>query len=80
MLPPHLTTSLRRDLRRAPLVFGLVYKDLSAIVRNSRSPRLSCKSKENKRADERTRTADLLIASDRSGVAGVCRDLQIPHI
>src|SRR5215203_4471747 len=35
---------------------------------------------ENQRADERTRTADLLITSDRSGVAGVCRGLQIPHI
>ena len=33
-----------------------------------------------KRADERTRTADLLITSDRSGVAGVCTRLQIPHI
>ena len=33
-----------------------------------------------KRADERTRTADLLITSDRSGVAGVCRGLQMPHI
>jgi hypothetical protein len=32
------------------------------------------------RADERTRTADLLITSDRSCVAGVCRGLQIPHI
>jgi len=32
------------------------------------------------RADERTRTADLLITSDRSGVAGVCTGLQIPHI
>jgi hypothetical protein len=41
---------------------------------------LSCKLRENKRADERTRTADLLITSDHSGVAGVCRRLQIPHI
>jgi hypothetical protein len=32
-----------------------------------------------KRADERTRTADLLITSDQSGVAGTCRGLQIPH-
>jgi hypothetical protein len=32
-----------------------------------------------RRADERTRTADLLITSDRSGVAGVCTGLQIPH-
>src|SRR5215207_5497327 len=31
-----------------------------------------------KRADERTRTADLLITSDTSGVAGVCTGLQIP--
>jgi hypothetical protein len=31
------------------------------------------------RADERTRTADLLITSVRSGVAGVCTGLQIPH-
>ena len=30
------------------------------------------------RADERTRTADLLITSDRSCVAGVCLGLQIP--
>jgi hypothetical protein len=35
---------------------------------------------EKKRADERTRTADLLITSDHSGVAGVCRGLQNPHI
>jgi hypothetical protein len=33
-----------------------------------------------KRADERTRTAFLLITSDHSGVAGVCRNLQMPHI
>jgi hypothetical protein len=32
------------------------------------------------RSDERTRTADLLITSVRSGVAGMCRGLQIPHI
>src|SRR5215218_5921893 len=32
------------------------------------------------RADERTRTAYLLVTSDRSGVAGVCKGLQIPHI
>jgi hypothetical protein len=32
------------------------------------------------RADERTRTAGLLITSDRSGVAGGCPGLQIPHI
>jgi hypothetical protein len=31
-------------------------------------------------ADERTRTADLLITSVRSVVAGICRELQMPHI
>jgi hypothetical protein len=31
------------------------------------------------RADVGTRTAHLLITSDRSGVAAVCRGLQIPH-
>jgi hypothetical protein len=34
---------------------------------------------EKQRADERTRTADLLITSDPSGVAGDCSGLQIPH-
>jgi hypothetical protein len=32
------------------------------------------------RAGQRTRTADLLITSDHSGVAGGCRGLQMPHI
>src|SRR5918994_74033 len=34
---------------------------------------------QKRRADERTRTADLLITSVRSVVAGSCRSLQIPH-
>jgi hypothetical protein len=33
-----------------------------------------------KRADERARTADLLITSDNSRVAEVCTGLQFPHI
>jgi hypothetical protein len=33
-----------------------------------------------KRADERTRTAHLLITSEPMGVAGVCTGLQITHI
>ena len=33
-----------------------------------------------KRADERTRTADLLIRSEPISVAGGCTGLQIPHI
>ena len=39
--------------------------------------RFACKS-EQKRADERTRTADLpLITSDNQGIAAVCTGLQI---
>ena len=34
---------------------------------------------EKRRADERTRTADLLITSVRSVVAERCTGLQIPH-
>ena len=34
---------------------------------------------EKRRADERTRTADLLITSDPSSVAGVCTRLQNPY-
>jgi hypothetical protein len=32
-----------------------------------------------RRADERTRTTDLLITSDPSGIARVCRESQILH-
>ena len=35
--------------------------------------------KATQRADERTRTADLLITSEQLGVAGRCTGLQIPH-
>ena len=41
--------------------------------------RVSRIAKPKERADERTRTADLLITSERSGVAGVCTRLQTPH-
>src|SRR5215212_1599786 len=36
-------------------------------------------NRRKRRADERTRTADLLITSVRSVVAGVCTGLHIPH-
>src|SRR5215217_8466828 len=36
-------------------------------------------SRKKQRADERTRTADLLITSVRSVVAGACTGLRIPH-
>ena len=44
------------------------------------SLRVSTASAKKNLVGERTRTADLLITSDPSGVAGVCRGLQIPHI
>ncbi len=36
--------------------------------------------KQEKKANERTRTADLLITNDNSCVAGVCTRLRIPYI
>jgi hypothetical protein len=38
-----------------------------------------CKIATKKGADERTRTADLLITSVRSIIAEDCRGVQIPH-
>jgi hypothetical protein len=46
----------------------------------SQNPEYSAYLRAKQRADERTRTADLLITSDHSDVAGVCRGLQMPHI
>jgi hypothetical protein len=42
-------------------------------------PKFSLQIVIKRRADERTRTALLLITSDQSGVAGGCTGLQIPH-
>ena len=42
--------------------------------------RVSRLSKPKKRADERIRTADLLITSETIRVAGVCTGMQILHI
>ena len=42
-------------------------------------PEFYLQNARKKRADERTRTADLLITSDPSGVAGGCTGLQIQH-
>jgi hypothetical protein len=49
-----------------------------AILRNQRDVLLQFQ--QNLGADERTRTADLLITSDQSGVAEACTGMQIPHI
>ena len=43
------------------------------------SLRVSTASAKKNLVGERTRTADLLITSDRSGVAQVSRGLQMPH-
>ena len=48
------------DQRTPRLVYGLVYKGLGALARVQPKLRLSWKSKEKQRADERTRTADLI--------------------
>jgi hypothetical protein len=64
-----LAAQIRREVsgelwRRTPqLVYGLVYKGLGALAGASPVLQLSCKWWKNKRADERTRTADLLITS-----------------
>jgi hypothetical protein len=66
------------DGRRMPrLVYGLVYKGLSALPGTSPYLRLSCKCWKNERADERTRTADLIslrvITQALQGCAGGCK-------
>ena len=45
----------------------------------SQNPEHSAYLSRKWRADQRTRTADLLITSDASLVAGMCRGLQNPH-
>ncbi|MGH8605131.1 MAG: hypothetical protein ACREXR_20790, partial [Gammaproteobacteria bacterium] len=42
--------------------------------------RFTCGTEQKKRADERTRTADLLITNDKQAVAAGCTALRIPHI
>jgi hypothetical protein len=43
-------------------------------------PKFFLQTNTKQRADERTRTADLLTTSDNKGVAERCRRLQNPHI
>ncbi len=60
------------------MVYGLVYKGISAIARDSRPLRLSCKSVEKKRADERTRTADLIsLRVIGRGIPGVAKSVYV---
>jgi hypothetical protein len=56
-----------------------VSKALRLIIGYFDSSEYSAYLSRLKRTDERTRTADLLITSDRSRVAGVCRQLQNSH-
>jgi hypothetical protein len=60
-------------------VLSGIRRRLACINRNRGLHDLPANPRKN-RADERTRTADLLITSDHSSVAGVCRRLQMPHI
>ena len=53
---------------------------LYEFIRESRVRGLYLQIQYGMRADERTRATLLLITSDPSVVAGVCTDLQIPHI
>jgi len=50
-----------------------------ALRENPTKSHLSCKIEQKKRADERTRTADLLITNGKRDVARVCTALRIPH-
>ena len=72
------------QMRRAtPLLLTLIQWSAGSTLEDvsyGYAPRQgSGKSAQKKRADERTRTADLLITSVRSVVAECCRILQIPH-
>ena len=60
----------------SPVDIKRICSDIDPSTFHSRFP---CKSYEEKRADERTRTADLLITSETRGVAVPCRGLQNPH-
>ena len=58
---------------------GLQYIGPAFMIRHCSYSAFYLQMSEKQRADERTRTADLLITSDNSYVAGTCRGLQIPH-
>ncbi len=49
-------------------------------VHRGRPPHATARRSSKKRADERTRTADLLITSDNRCVAGTWTGLRIPHV
>jgi hypothetical protein len=51
---------LGAGFKARPLVYGLVYNGLGTLAGNPNPLRLSCKCWKNKRADERTRNADLI--------------------
>ena len=59
---------------------GVVSNELLFITDALPYPEYSASLSRLRRADERTRTADLFITNDNSHVAGVCTGLQIPHI
>jgi hypothetical protein len=68
-----------RTTRRRPQEIEALSIRIRFITGVAIEPRALLQIASLDRADERTRTADLLITSDPSGVAGVCTGLQIPH-
>jgi hypothetical protein len=72
-------TIFQDNLSTLATAFGGVKKS-AVMIRELSLPRVSGLPWPKRRAHERTRTADLLITSDRSGVAQECTTLQSPHI
>ncbi len=58
---------------------GLQYIGPAFMIRHCSYSAFYLQIAEKQRADERTRTADLLITSVRSVVAGRCTGLRLPH-
>ena len=73
---PH-SGGVHRDSAEAASAYQVAVVDKAALLSG---PLVSPANLNKKRADERTRTAHLLITSVRSVVAECCRGLHIPHI
>jgi hypothetical protein len=82
-MAPGAPYSIRGHVVRAALVPGgvrVVSKGLRRCVGTLPFSGYSAYLSRFRRADERTRTAFLLITSDPSRVAGGCTGMQMPHI
>jgi hypothetical protein len=72
---PH-SGGVHRDSAEAASAYQVAVVDKAALLSG---PLVSPANLNKKRADERTRTAHLLITSVRSCVAEGCRGLHFPH-